>query len=125
MLSCTVRHLSSNPVISKLSLIYFLATLTGVGFGSFQYLYQSKLKSSLLSLADLKDGFTTENKAKFEYSYWLMVTSFTLNVLSLLVLAIHLARNKRTELLQGQKDKTENVVATSKKGSDGPGMMMY
>ena len=106
-------------------LVYFQATLTGIGFGSFHYLYQSKLKTSLLSTADLKDGFTTENKAKFEYSCWLMVTSFTLSVLSLLILAIYLARNKRTELFQGQKDKTENVVAMSKKGSDGPGMMMY
>eukprot|EP00112_Aurelia_sp_Birch-Aquarium-sp1_P018739 Seg4519.2 transcript_id=Seg4519.2/GoldUCD/mRNA.D3Y31 product="Acid-sensing ion channel 4-A" protein_id=Seg4519.2/GoldUCD/D3Y31 len=101
------------------------ATLTGVAFGSFQYLYESKLKTSLLSSADLKDGFMTENKAKLDYSYWLMVTSFTLNILSLLIFAIYLARNKRTELFQGQKDKTENVVATSKKGSDGPGMMMY
>lgn len=99
--------------------------MTGVAFGSFQYLYESKLKTSLLSSADLKDGFMTENKAKLDYSYWLMVTSFTLNILSLLILAIYLARNKRTELFQGQKDKTENVVATSKKGSDGPGMMMY
>ena len=102
----------------SLSLVF----LGSVSFGSYFYLYKEYLQMSLLNTTDCQDGFSTRASSSLGYSFWMMMTSSSLNIMTILILVVGVLRSGKTTLSFGKRNTNESEPVRSK---DGPVMMMY
>ena len=81
------------------------------------------MQASLLNESDRQDGFSTQGSSNLGYSFWLMIASSILDVLTILMLVVGiLKRGKMTfSLGKGKAKESESAI----RPGDGPVMMMY
>lgn len=98
--------------------------LGAVSSGSYLYLYMHYLRDSLLRPSDHQDGFSTKGLSSLGFSFWLMLASSILNILTFLILSLGILRRGETRLSFGWW-KERDTEDSSERPTDAPVIMMY
>lgn len=77
---------------ANLNPLIFLALFCGTACLSWFLQFQNKLKTNVLTQEEINDGWTSENRSRFGYSYYLVALAMLLFFLNILIVSLALKR---------------------------------